>query len=86
MSHMDNTGCHQLNRVLTRNNNVVVKSANPTAKLSLMAPNAVKFMEFMSIIMHTGGPSPRYIPTTPSVRTMFANVFPALRERALKIG
>jgi ankyrin repeat protein len=28
--YMDHTGCDQLNRILTHNNNVVVKSANPT--------------------------------------------------------
>ena len=53
----------------------------PPPPPALMAPNAVKFMLFMSIIMHTGGPKPRYIPTGPSVRTMFTNVLPATTGR-----
>jgi hypothetical protein len=44
-----------------------------TPSASFARLNAVKFTAFISIIMHTGGPSPRYAPLSPSSRASFVN-------------
>ena len=54
----------------TRNDGSRTSGSNPTGprtpSASFARLNAVKFTAFISIIMHTGGPNPRYAPDTPS--------------------